>query len=92
MYEDKRTSTTHVLHHRLATYALAPFTATAYAPSNRVSTRVPTNSGTMVGGSNPMKSFDNRAGRTTTERELDISDTTYAVSSTTATARAPHSL
>ena len=31
-----------------------------------------------------MKSFDNRAGRTTTERELDISDTTYAVSSTTA--------
>mmetsp|Transcript_6005 Transcript_6005/g.24787 ORF Transcript_6005/g.24787 Transcript_6005/m.24787 type:complete len:226 (-) Transcript_6005:88-765(-) len=86
------TSTTHVLHHRLATYALAPFTATAYAPSNLVSTRVPTNSGTIVGGANPMKSSDNRAGSTTTERELDISDTTYAVSSTTATARAPHSL
>ena len=32
------------------------------------------------------------AGSTTTERELDISDTTYAVSSTTASARAPHSL
>ena len=66
------------MHHRLATYALGPFTPTAYAPSNLVSTRVPTNSGTIVGGSNPMKSLDNRAGTTTTEREFDISDTTYA--------------
>ena len=52
-----------------------PLTPTAYAPSSLLSTRVPTNSGSIVGGRKPMKSRESRRGMLMMESEFDISDT-----------------